>query len=286
MYPSPHESSANQRIHNIDTKDNYTNYLLESTSLQIKKTLDFLVSGLHESTLHTVSSDSDGSQDSPLRLSAPVQFNRAAHKVYLPISAYSVRLSRTNTDGEPEPLMCTLEKRMLDFEEHLEQQKAKIEKKRREWELIVGEIWKLGVQCLGEEAMDAMLFTDKPNRELSSSPSKATLAESTLFIPEHDASPALDKTRSKKRVKFVSPDVTDELPTATSASLEFLHGPSHWLVGPVSGMPNLLEQDIKQVDSRIKELGQKELEEYRKAERDYQAHWQKKTAQLLRVFED
>lgn len=182
------------------------------------------------------------------------------------------------------PLKSSLEKRMLDFEEHLVVQRAEIEKIKKRWETMVGEIWKLGVQCLGEESMEAMLFTaNKTSRELSSSPSRATVAESTLFLPKHDTSPPLRRTRSEKHVTFEAPE---ELPAATSTSLAFLHQPSRLNVGPAPCVPALSQHHVEELDAQIRELGNKEIEEYRKAERDYHAHWQRKTAQLVRVLKE
>lgn len=217
----------------------------------------------------------------------PAKFERAAQKVYQPISGFQIQLRRTNTNGEQVPLKSTLEKRMQDFEEHLAEQRDEIDGIMRNWEAVVGEIWKVGVQCLGEESMEALLFTNRATRELSSSPSKATVAESTLFVPEHASSPPLGRTRSKKRVTFEAPNVSDELPIASTATLAFLHGPSRlrgWQ--PVPGVPALPKQLVVDLGAQIKELGKKEVEEYRKAERDYQDHWQKKTAQVLSVFKD
>jgi hypothetical protein len=255
-----------------------------STTLRINTTLNDLLYRLYDSTLHTVSSDAGGSQDSPLRLSAAAKLERAAQNIYRPISTYNVRLHRTNSDGDLVPIRSSLEKRMLDFEDHLAVQRAEIEKIRKRWETMVGEIWKLGVQCLGEESMEAMLFTtNKVSRELSSSPSQGTVAKSTLFIGEHDTSPPLRRTRSKKHVTFEAPE---ELPTASNTSLAFLHQPSRLNVGPAPGVPALSQHHVEELDAQIKELGNKEIEEYRKAERDYHAHWQRKTAQLVRVLKE
>lgn len=207
--------------------------------------------------------------------------------MYQPISGFQIQLRRTNTNGEQVPLKSTLEKRMRDFEEHLAEQRDEIDGIMRNWEAVVGEIRKAGVQCLGEESMEALLFTNKATREMSPSPSNATAAESTLFIPEHASSPPLGKSRTKKRVTFEAPNVGDELPVSSTSSLNFLHGPSRlrgWQ--PVPGVPAFPEQLVVHLGAQVKELGKKEVEEYCKAERDYQAHWQKKTAQVLSVFKD
>lgn len=192
-------------------------------------------------------------------------------------------LSRTNTDGERVPVKGTLGTRMQDFGQHIADEKAEIERLKKKWETTVGEIWKVGVLCLGEEVMESMLFTNKLTRDASSSPSKA---ESTLFVPEHGTSPPPRKTHSKKRVTFEAPEAEDELPTAASTSLDFLYQPSRLRLEPLPAVPALSDEQIGDLEEQVKELGNKEIEDYRKVERDYQAHWQKKTVQLLKVFGD
>ena len=269
-----------------DTGDEYRRYLYQSTTLKISNTLETLLNNLYESTLQPIFSDANDNHASPIRLSVPAKFEREAHNMYLPISAYQVRLSRTNTNGERVSLMGTLYTRMQDYEEHLAEQKAGIEQLRKDWETIVGEIWKLGVHCLGEIAMESMLFTNKDGHEPSSSPSNATKAESTIFVPEHGMSSQPRTTRSKKRVTFKTPDGEDDLPTTRNSTLDFLHQPSRLRQTPPPAVPVMPEQEIKNLELQISELGKIEIEEYRKAERDYEAHWQRKTAQLLRTFMD
>jgi hypothetical protein len=234
--------------------------------------------------LQPVSSVAEGSQDEPLRLTVPAKYERAAQKLYLPISSYRISLKHTTTDGERIPVEVTLGTRMQDFEDRIEEQTAEIEQNMKTWETIVGEIWKVGVQCLGEDVMEAMLFTNVAGHAPSSSPSKVAVAESTLFVPEFTSPPR--KTRSKKRVTFEVFEDEEELPTASNASLDFLYQPTRVRAKAVPVVPAVSEQDIKNLEWQIKELGKTETETYRKAERDYQAHWQKKTAQLLKVFED
>ena len=90
----------------------------------------------------------------------------------------------------------------------------------------MGEIWKLGATCLGEEAIQDLLFTTtttttttttEQHQRLngsvalllapssSSSPSKPTDAEPALFVPEQGTSPLSKKNRrlAKKRAAFV-----------------------------------------------------------------------------------
>jgi flagellar biosynthesis chaperone FliJ len=213
------------------------------------------------------------------------KLEREAQKLYLPISAYSVRLTRTSTGGEREQFMSPLGTRMADYAEHIEQQKKEIEKLRKEWEIIVGEIWKFGVGVLGEETMEELLFTNNGN-ELMSSLSKDTDAESSLFVAEQGTSPPVRKTRAKKRVTFEAPEDEAESPRRHGEHLAFLYGPSLLRVKPAPDVPTLSEQDIDTIEEQVKQLGKKELEEYRKAEKEYEQYWRKKMAQVTNALRD
>jgi hypothetical protein len=51
---------------------------------------------------------------------------------------------------------------MANYVEHLEKEQEELEKLQGEWELVLGEIWKLGVQALGKDRMSEMLITSSP----------------------------------------------------------------------------------------------------------------------------
>jgi hypothetical protein len=240
--------------------------------------LESLLTHLYETSLQPVSSDSANGDASPLRLTVPAKYERKALKLYQPISAYKVGLTHTNTDGTRIQLMSTLESRMADYDEYIAKHKAELVQLKADWEAIVGEIWKLGVQCLGEELMEPTLFTDKDGMELSS---PSTRTESMLFVPEQGTSP---RPRTKKRVTFDTPDDEDELPGATNSALAFLYQPTRVRLAPVPAAPAMPKKEVENLEKQVEELGQKELEEYRKAERDYSIYWQKKNKRLAQVL--
>jgi hypothetical protein len=108
--------------------------------------------------------------------------------------------------------------------------------------------------------------------------------ESTLFIPENSDSPPPRKTRSKKHVTFEAADNAEPLPNAGNMSLNFLYQPTRVRLEPLPVVPTMQEKAITSIQEQIEELGNENIEEYRKAGRDYQAQWQQKMAQLLKVF--
>ena len=142
--------------------------------------------------------------------------------------------------------------------------------------MVVGEIWKVGVQVLGEEGMESVLFVQKDKRK---GKEKARDVEpgSSLFVGEQETSPPAKKT--KKRVTFVE-DVQD----MARQDLAFLYQPTRLRVGPVANAPGMPVQEIGALEKRVKGMGQREYAELKKAESDYKAYWQKKNQRLAQVF--
>jgi hypothetical protein len=215
----------------------------------------------------------------------PAKFEREALKTYQSISAYKIGLTRTNTDGTKVKFLATLETRMTDYAEWIAGQKADIAKLKEKWEAVVGEIWKVGVQRLGEERMESILFTRKQihAQEVWSSPTKA---ESMLFVPEQETSHPRRMAMGKKRVTFVE-DGGEEVQLRKdkmNGPLWFLYQPTRLRLGPVPSAPALPKGEIEDVEMKVEELGQKELEELKKTERDYNMFWQRKNAALAQVL--
>ncbi|KAI4954270.1 hypothetical protein J4E91_001980 [Alternaria rosae] len=275
-----------------DASDKYRRHIYKTASSKINKTLEKLLHTLYESTLQTVTRNSS-QQDpntSPLKISAPAKYERLATQLYQPISQFTLSLRRTDSEGKSVRLDQTLETRMLHYEELITKETVKLAKLQKEWEVVLGEIWKLGAACLGEEAMEEMLFTKRPSDEsalpVPSSPSKVTDAESTFFIPEHESSPARDKSRTnRKRVTFLEEGaqtyVRDKnATTSTTMFPKFIYQPSRYRKDTLPLPSRLPNDDIKNLEKKVEELGRQEMGELREIEKEHQAYWKKKTAQL------
>lgn len=233
---------------------------------------------------------SNGQQDvqsSPLKITAPAKYEGMAEKLYRPLSQYRLILQRTNTDGERVPLPSTLEKRMEDYQERIDMQAEDIAQLQKKWEAVVGEIWHLGVITLGEGTMERMLFTKEGPPTPSAAPQAATEVESTLFVPEQGSSTPAPTRTSKKRVTFEASEEHVE-PTATSTSgfPNFLYRPSRYQNKALLAIPHVSDQDIRALEKDIKELGQVQIEEYRKIEKDHHEFWRKKTKQLTNALRE
>jgi hypothetical protein len=176
---------------------------------------------------------------------------------------------------------------MADYAEWIAVQQAEIAKLKEKWETTVGEIWKVGAQCLGEQVIESMLFTKKQRaQDVWSSPIEA---ESKLFVPAQETSPPRRTAWGKKRVTFVE-DVDREIQPPDSrrmnSPLHFLYQPTRLHVGPVLNVPVLPKREIGDVEVQIKELGQEQFEELKKAEKDYKMYWQRKNERLAQVLSE
>jgi hypothetical protein len=167
---------------------------------------------------------------------------------------------------------------MADYAHLIASQKKEIEKLRDRWDAVVGEIWKVGVQVIGEEGMESVLFVKK-DKGKGKEKARDIEPESSLFVGEQETSPPAKKT--KKRVTFVE-DVQD----MPRSDLAFLYQPTRLRVGPVPDAPGMPMQEIGALEKRVKEMGQREYAELKKAEGDYKAYWQKKNQRLAQVFEE
>ncbi|KAI4700048.1 hypothetical protein J4E81_004084 [Alternaria sp. BMP 2799] len=276
-----------------DASDKYRRHIYKTASSRINKTLEKLLHTLYESTLQgvTPSSNQQDLISSPLKISAPAKYERLATQLYQPISQFTLSLRRTDSEGKSVRLDQTLETRMLHYGELITKETAKLAKLQKEWEVVLGEIWKLGATCLGEEAMEHMLFTKQPLDEsalpASSSPSKPTDAESTLFVHEHESSPVRNKSRTnRKHVTFLEEGVSADAHnnknavTPTNMFPKFIYQPSRYRKDTLPLPTRLPHDDIKNLEMEVKELGRQELSDMREIEKEHQAYWKKKTAQL------
>jgi hypothetical protein len=128
----------------------------------------------------------------------------------------------------------------------------------------------------------------------SSSPSKTTDAESTLFVPEQGTSPLSKKKKSgptKKRVTFLGDEDTqgqDRYGASLTTSFpKFLYQPSRYPFDQALYVPRReLEKDIKRLDQEIEEMGTKQINDFANIEKEQRAFWKKKTAQLARALRE
>jgi hypothetical protein len=176
---------------------------------------------------------------------------------------------------------------MLHYDERIAEQASKVARLQNEWETVVGEIWKVGVACLGEEAMETLLLTKEQRLAERDSLLPSSDADSTFFIPEH--SPHNKSRVSKQGVTFLEPK-PNYAAVPTSKFPDFLYQPSRYrkdTLPVVSSMSDRdREREIKQLEKSVKDLGKIEIEDFRKIELGQKEYWRKKTAQLTVALKD
>jgi hypothetical protein len=120
-------------------------------------------------------------------------------------------------------------------------------------EKVVGEIYKTGAACLGDDAMSVFLIEP--------------VISSPLFVPEQDSAPLAPK----KRVTFQEPH--REYP-------DFLHGSSVYKNRLIPALMELQEEDVSGLENAVERLGVKQVEEFRKIELEQTKWWNKKCEQI------
>ncbi|RMZ66161.1 grx4 family monothiol glutaredoxin [Pyrenophora seminiperda CCB06] len=298
---------------NTQAHSNGSRHLYRIASRKINKTLENTLQSLYESTLQTTTPSGDHQQGSnaspPPKLSASAKYHRLALQLHQPISQFRLSLRRTTSEGKIVRIEQTLETRMQHYKELIAEQRDKLAKLQKAWEMTVAEIWKLGTTCLGEENMKNLLFTKQrlnddiplqppppssppPPLPSSSSSSNTTDVESTLFVPEQGTSTPIKKPRARKRkhVAFLDegdPEVSGKCNTGSASEFPaFIYQASkdQDVDVPIT-VPMLWEKEAKEFNQRIEELGNEELEAFRKMDKEHQAFWKRKTAQVAVVLE-
>ncbi|KAI8934258.1 hypothetical protein NX059_009001 [Plenodomus lindquistii] len=263
-----------------DSSNDYRRNLYTTTSQKINKTLESLLHRLHESTMQTVFSQLDSADPhiSPLKLTAPAKYERMTARLYQPLSQYKLTLSANDRQGERIRFEATLETRMQDYEDHLARCAEEVARLQEQWEAVVGEIWKLGVTCLGEDSMEQLLLTQGNGSMIEDLASDVTRVESSLFVNEQGSSSPARESRGKKRVTFKTPSDQDK----TGVDLAFLSQPSRYKKDTLLLAPPLPEQDVRGLTKEIKELGKREMEELQEINKEKQQFWKRKTNQIMK----
>jgi hypothetical protein len=250
-------------------------------SEKIDESLIALLDKLHEGTTVAVCSDDKADPKAhSTKLSAPAQYECFSKIIYRPLSDYTARYSRTALRGEEEPTETTIHERLCGFDEQIRKQTDEIKKLQSQWEAIVREIFKLGVTCLGEDTMKAMLLpTPAPQAtqdQPSSSPSEPD-SEFALFVREKRM---VDKGKGKKKkVTFEQAESAVSLP-------KFLYQPSMFRRKIAPEVPRLSSAKVTKLQAEVDELGNTHVDELREIEKEYTAWWKKKTQLIASALDE
>lgn len=258
-----------------DTKNEYCAHLCNRTTAKLDDTLETLLAALHNSTLAASSSPPNSSDPSTshVKMTMSAKYNRAAEKLFQPISQYTVTSRTTNENGDTALVQQTLLEKLTSFEERYQKDIEEIKILEAQWEKVVGEIWKVGVTCLGDDAMRSMLLEDP---EPSTPQVRDTDQEFLLSVPEHSP-PNRETKHIKKRVSFQTP--RPELP-------KFLYAPSSSKGNALPRLPRVPSEEAKRLDDMVIKLGAEQIEEFRKIDAEQQKWWNKKTQQIAMTLKD
>jgi hypothetical protein len=236
-----------------------------------------LLHKLHEgTTVETVHSDGQtNSKVLPIRTPIPSQYERVSKCISSPLSECTAR-SAARARSEGESTEVTIHERLLNFDEQIRTRTKDIKKLQVQWEAVVREIFKLGVTCLGEDTMTALLLPTpavQPPQDAPSSSLSDPESEPTLFIPEQITA-AKDKGKGKKKkVSFE--------PTPPAVALpKFLYQPSVFREQIAPDTPRLSGTKVTDLQANVAQLGNAQIRELREIEREYTAWWNKKFAQI------
>lgn len=200
-------------------------------------------------------------------------YQRSVQKLCNPLSDYRDGMQHTKTTGETERVQTTLYDRFQCFEQHTQSEMRQIEELQRQWEGVVAEIFQLGVACLGEQNIAALLSTAETDAGASS---PAAPAESTLFVPEH-GSPAKKEKGKRKRVSFASPDLMTLFP-------EFLFDAAGLQKKSVPAALDMPQEAIHQLEGELAGLGKQHVADLQRLEKEDQQWWKRKQTQLAHSF--
>lgn len=203
----------------------------------------------------------------------PAKYQRTVQKLCSPLSGYRYSLQRMNAMGETERLQTTLHDRFQSFERHVQAETQQIKELQRQWEGVVADIFQLGVACLGENGIAALLSSAETDADVIS---QNTEAGSTLFVPEYGGSVHTGKEK-EKRVSFAVPDTTKLFP-------EFLFHAARLQRKPVPIATQMPIEEVHALEERLAGLGKQPLADLQRLEKEDQQWWKKKQNQLAHSF--
>ncbi|KAL1612364.1 hypothetical protein SLS60_000590 [Paraconiothyrium brasiliense] len=245
-----------------DTTRAYRQTLLNNTTKKLDDTFSHLLNQLHDFNITTSSSPPRASDPnaSPQKLTIADKAERTAQKLFMPIGSYEVTVARNDLDGTEYRTKQTIEDGLADFQVRHKNRMGEIRDLEKKWELVVGEIWKVGISCLGEDAMSAVLLT----QSVSPPPSPIQAERHTLMLANLDLNPV------RKKVKFEEPAA--KLPRFLSAASRY----------PVIPIPEQVsKKDIKAFKEKINDFSTEHIDALTKVKKDGDQWWEKKQAQMI-----
>ncbi|KAF2467038.1 uncharacterized protein BDR25DRAFT_376655 [Lindgomyces ingoldianus] len=247
------------------TTNAYRTQLYEFVTTSITSKHESLHQALYDSTVHSAFGPDPGDAGgSPLKLSLSYRLRQVIAPLTVPMGDFGLQYHATNKEtGQSELTKYSLRERMTDFMNTLRQQEAEIIQLQAEWEAILGEIWKLGAQVLGENLMRELLIprtSPEPQKERFSVPAGGD--EEMQVVGESSK-----VVRPKKKVSFKEP-----IPKFLTKTSMYPHS--------VLPLPNIPKEGMKELEEKVDDLGSTNIAELKKLEKDQQEFWTRKHRQI------
>lgn len=244
----------------IETTNTYRDHLYITAATKIDASYNLLLRSLHNIDVNSFSDPHtlDSAPQPAERIKREMQY------MSMPLGETILRFTRPLENGEKQQFEMKLSDRMALFEDRVQSQCEEVKALQRQWEEVVGEIWKCGVQILGKDIMDELLHSERRDERRNDS----DLEGSTLFIPEQGDDEISWKSKSRGSFR-------DPIP-------EFLIQPS-MMKGEDLSMPNIPMEQVKEMNKRIKSLGAVQIEELKKSHNDLENAYGKKVRQIQAI---
>lgn len=247
-----------------ETTNAYRTHVFAAANSKLNTIHASLLKDLHNFTSQanpSAASPSD-SKSSPKKLAVIRQIESVTGNICTHPGEYRILSRYTNDDSEQVSFETTLGERISNYGAHLESEEKALKRLQAEWELIVGEIWKLGVQTLGEGFM---------SRFLTAVPA---LSSPSLMKIDGELSSVGEKLQKVKK------SVTFQEPTP-----KFMTGPSQ-LKKAVLLVPDFPTEEVTVLQGKIGELGVKEVAKLKKVDKEFSQWWGRKSAQIKALQND
>ncbi|KAF2117746.1 hypothetical protein BDV96DRAFT_597628 [Lophiotrema nucula] len=257
-----------------DATTAYRMHLYDKAVADLSATHENLVTALHESILHAVP-DPIHPDKSPIKLSIWGKLQKETQNLYIPIGGTKLYFPGEDENGKKEQKVVELQDRMADYEQYMQEEAKKFAELHGKWEVMVSEIFKLGVQALGEDKMRELLIPARSPVSPTPIDGAVTLVEEDGLLVDEAENVGSLKTggKGKKRVSF-----RDPLP-------DMLAGPSTFRKG-VASVPALPMDEVQKLERELEQFGEKKIEELKMLKKEEHKWWQKKQQRIADAFQD
>jgi len=189
-------------------------------------------------------------------VSLPFALAEMSKPLTAPFGSIEMTIKLLNKKGDVRKERINLARRFEMFEEMISEKEKELKALAGEWEDMVGEIMRIGLQVLGEERLRALLGYESVELQKS----KVVEAIEVERVEKDDELTLIDDqppTKPQKRVSFAP------IPTPLP---KFVNRRSIYKM-PLQLMPSLPEKQVEEWKEKIKNCGTEQLKQLREDEK-------------------